>query len=213
MFFKLYAMERLKKRDVVLSDVNEELINTYKVVKTNPYQLLKKLKKHSKKHSKKYYYRIRELDRRKDFKNFKDVDRAARFIYLNKTCFNGLHRTNQKGHFNVPLGNMKIKHLVDRENLLRVHRALRHVTIKHSSFEDIIKKAKKDDFIYLDPPYIPLNKTSSFTNYNKNGFNLDDQKRLRDLLLDASNRGVKLLISNSYTELTKELYKDFNIIN
>ena len=188
-----------------------ELINAYRQIKINPIEILKKLEILKKNHNKEYFYKIRNLDRNSNFYSLGEVFRAARFIYLNKTCFNGLCRYNAKGNFNTPIGSYKDPKIYDRELILSVHKALKNVAITNKDFEIVSLKARKGDFIYFDPPYFPLNKTSSFVGYTDN-FLANEQIRLYELFKTLDFEGVKVLQSNSNTDFIKELYKDFEII-
>ena len=212
LFFSLYNLGLLKNKKVYLFDKNEELINTYNVIKNNPLELIEILKKFKDKHSKEFYYEIRELDRKEDYFNLSPVTKAARFIYLNKTCFNGLYRVNKKGFFNVPMGKYKNPKIVDEENILKVCKALKNVEIKCCDFSDVLKYATKNDFIYFDPPYYPLNKTSNFTSYTDNDFLENEQIKLFEVFKNLSEKKVYVIESNSDTEFIKNLYKEYDII-
>ena len=210
-FFELYSWGLLKNKDVYLSDINSELVNAYLVVRDKPDDLLEKLKAHKEQHSKEFYYKIRELDRADDFKNLPDVDRAARFIYLNKTCFNGLYRVNKKGYFNTPVGSYKNPNIVDTDTILNASEALQGVHIECRGFEEVINNADKGDLVYLDPPYYPLSTTSSFTSYDSNCFLEDEQYKLYEVFDKLFTKGCYVIESNSYTEFIKRLYFKFHI--
>ncbi|NPA81409.1 MAG: DNA adenine methylase [Epsilonproteobacteria bacterium] len=214
-FFELYSKEFLKNKKVILSDINEELIITYQVVKEKPLELIKRLEEYKENHSNEFYYEIRELDRKNNYKTLSPLEKATRFIYLNKTCFNGLYRVNKKGFFNVPIGRYKNPNIVDREIILSASEALQNVTILHQSFEKVLKYVKKGDFIYFDPPYYPLNKTSNFTSYNSNCFLEEEQIKLYNVFKELDKMGCYVALSNSDTIFIKELYKeyDINIVN
>lgn len=211
LFFELYNLGLLKKKKVYLFDKNEELVNTYKTVKNSPEKLIKKLREFEKKHSKEFYYEIREMDRKEDFKNFDPVLRSARFIYLNKTCFNGLYRVNKKGYFNVPIGRYKNPKICDEEAILSASGALKNATVKAADFSEVLNYAEKSDFVYFDPPYYPLNRTSNFTSYTDGEFLEEEQIRLYEVFKKLSQKGVYVLESNSDTEYIKNLYKEFEI--
>ena len=210
-FFELYAKGILKNKKVILSDINGELVNTYNVIKNNPFELIAKLEKYKEQHSKEFYYQIRELDRKEDYNNLSNLEKATRFIYLNKTCFNGLYRVNKKGYFNTPIGNYKNPNIADRNVILSASEALQNVTIKHQSFKEVLKEVKKDDLVYFDPPYYPLNNTSNFTSYDSNCFLENEQFELFEVFDRLSDCGIKALESNSDTKFIKDLYKDYNI--
>jgi DNA adenine methylase len=195
----------LNFKSAVIGDINEELINTYNIIKNNIKDLIDSLKKHY--YDKEYYYEIRALNPQK----LDEIERAGRFIFLNRTCFNGLYRVNKKGLFNVPFGRYKSPLICDEKNLKLVSKKLKSVEIKCGDYKEIVSCAQKNDFIYFDPPYMPLTETSNFVNYNKNGFSKTDQIELRDLFAALSNKGVFCLLSNSYTEEIINLYSEFNI--
>ena len=211
LFFYLKNLNILNSKKIYLNDKNTELINAYKQIKINPNKLLEELEILKNNHSKEYFYKIRNLDRDFDFYSLSEVFRAARFIYLNKTCFNGLCRYNAKGNFNTPMGSYKNPKIYDKDLIFSVHKVLKNVSITNKDFEVVSLKAKKGDFIYFDPPYYPLNKTSSFVSYTDN-FSANEQIRLYKLFKMLDCEGIKVLQSNSNTDFIKELYKDFEII-
>ncbi len=189
----------------IISDVNQELINVYYVIKENVEDLIISLKKHL--YDEEYFYKLRK----KDISLSNNVEKASRFIYLNKTCYNGLYRVNKKGQFNVPFGKYKSPLICDEENLRAVNCKLKKTKILCTDFEKSVLTAKKNDFVYFDPPYMPLSSTSYFVGYNKNGFIYNEQIRLRDVFKKLSEKGVYCMLSNSYTKEVKELYSEFNI--
>ena len=211
LFFYLKNLNILNSKKIYLNDKNAELINSYKQIKINPNKLLEELEILKNNHSKEYFYKIRNLDRDFDFYSLSEVFRAARFIYLNKTCFNGLCRYNAKGNFNTPMGSYKNPKIYDKDLIFSVHKVLKNVSITNKDFEVVSLKAKKGDFIYFDPPYYPINKTSSFVSYTDN-FSANEQIRLYKLFKMLDCEGIKVLQSNSNTDFIKELYKDFEII-
>jgi DNA adenine methylase len=187
-----------------LSDANAELINTYRQVKSAPLDVISVLKEYD--YDEELYYSTRAI--------VPDnlVERAARTIFLNKTGFNGLYRVNSKGQFNVPFGRYTNPTICDSKNLLACSLALlRCATLNSSDFENALVPANKGDFVYLDPPYVPLSKTSSFTRYEKGDFGLPEQQRLADVFRWHAKRGVLLMLSNSDTPIVRELYADFDI--
>ncbi len=191
----------------VLSDINEELINAYLVVRDHTEELIQSLKKH--KNEKYYYYKIRGLDPAQ----LTPVERASRLIYLNKTCYNGLYRVNRKGKFNVPFGRYKNPMICDKEGLHAASLALKEAEILVRDFGDTtLERAQRGDFIYLDPPYFPLSETSSFTGYAPDGFRATEQKRLARIFKELDTRGCLLMLSNSNIPLIQELYQEFRII-
>lgn len=199
----------LQSENAYISDINEELINLYFVVRDNVCALIKDLGKH--KISKDYFLEIRNIDRTNEYTKLSDIERASRFIYLNRTCFNGMYRVNSQGQFNVPFGHYKNPRIIDESNLLNCSELLKKTEIRCADFSEILTKVQKDDFVYLDPPYVPLNETSSFTSYTKDGFDIDMQFKLRDVCDELDNKGVKFLLSNSDTKLVNELYENYCI--
>lgn len=199
----------LQPENAYISDMNEELINLYQVVRDNVYELINDLQKHD--ISKEYFMEIRNIDRTEEYKNWSNVKKASRFIYLNRTCFNGMYRVNSKGEFNVPFGHYKNPRILDENNLINCSNLLQKTEIKHADFSEILKAVKKGDFAYFDPPYVPLSETSSFTSYTKDGFDMDMQFKLRDVCDELDSMGVKFLLSNSDTKLVNELYENYNI--
>ncbi len=210
-FFKLFSKGVLKNKKVILSDINEELINTYNIIKNRPFELINKLEKYKEQHSKDFYYKIRELDRKSNYNKLSNLEKATRFIYLNKTCFNGLYRVNKKGYFNTPIGSYKNPNIANRDLILSASEALQDVIIKQQSFKDVSQYTKRGDLVYFDPPYYPLNKTSNFTSYNSNYFLENEQFELFELFDKLSENGVKVIQSNSDTEFIKNLYKNYDI--
>ncbi len=189
----------------VINDINEELINAYTVIRDNVEALINSLKRH--KNTKEYYYFMRSM------KPSDPVERASRFIYLNKTCYNGLWRVNSKGEFNVPFGRYKNPNICDEENLRAVSEYLRtcDITILNTDYKEAIATAERGDFIYLDPPYAPSSPTASFTKYTRDGFGLEDQKELAEIFRSLDKKGCKVMLSNSNTEFVRNLYRGFNI--
>jgi DNA adenine methylase len=211
LFFELYSRGYLKEKKVFLSDINSELINVYQVVKEKPEKLIENLKRYKKNHSKEFYYEIRALDRKDDFNDLSSLERATRFIYLNKTCFNGLYRVNKKGYFNTPIGSYKNPKIVDEETILNASEALQNATILNQSFNKVVDYAKKSDLIYFDPPYYPLTDTANFTSYDSNCFLEDEQEELFKVFKELDNNGCFVTHRNSDTEFIKELYKEYDI--
>ena len=183
-----------------LSDTNRELVITYNVIKDNVDGLIKSLKKHI--YNKEYYLRVRA----QDINELSDIEIASRFIFLNRTGFNGMYRVNKNGQFNVPFGRYKNPLICDENNLRKVSEALQGITITHRDYKDVLKLAKIGDFIYFDPPYYPLNPTSSFTAYTAKGFFEKEQIELRDTFVKLHERGCFVMLSNSDTPFINELY-------
>ena len=201
----------LQPARAVINDSNEELINVYKVIKEKPKALVDDLKNH--KNEPEYFYRLRSIDREEDYKNLSEVQRASRIIYLNKTCYNGLYRVNRAGKFNAPFGRYKNPNFVNEPTIMAVSRYLNEnsIEILNEDFEVALQGIDKDDFIYFDPPYVPLTKSSNFTGYVRGGFNSGDQLRLKNLCDKLNKQGIRFLLSNSATEPIFDLYKDYQI--
>ena len=197
--------EQFNLKNPVLSDVNSELINTYQVIQTKVEQLIRVLRKHRRCHSKDYYYRVRALNP----DSMTSLARAARLIYLNKTCFNGLYRVNSHGGFNVPMGRYEDPPILDAPNLRSVSASLQGVVLKTSPFRDVLDYCRQGDFVYLDPPYHPLSATSYFTAYTDGSFTSRDQEKLSEVYRELSERGCLLMLSNSDSPLIHKLYSGF----
>ncbi|BCR36672.1 DNA adenine methylase [Mariniplasma anaerobium] len=193
-----------------INDMNEELINTYKVIRNDIDNLIDKLNIHEKNNTAEYFYSVRIWDRQPGYSRRSNTTKAARFIYMNKVGFNGLYRVNLKGQFNVPYGTYTNPKICD-ENLLRdISKYFNEKNIHFTSldFEEAVKGAKSGSFVYFDPPYDPLSKTSSFTQYQKGGFDREEQKRLKCVADRLVHKGAKVILSNSNTEFIKDLYKN-----
>jgi DNA adenine methylase len=189
----------------VIADINEDLVNAYTVVRDNPKELIKALSKF--KNEKEYFYEVRSMDEAK----MTALEKAARLIYLNRTCFNGLYRVNKSGQFNVPFAGYKNPNITQEERILADSKILNNTKIKHSGFDNMLKSAKAGDFIYLDPPYYPKSVYSDFKRYNKEQFYKEDHERLAELYNELNDRGCKVMLSNSDTPFTRELYKKWRI--
>ncbi|MGI6681430.1 MAG: DNA adenine methylase [Bdellovibrionota bacterium] len=199
----------LKPYISIIFDANEELINAYQVIKTNVDGLIDDLKKH--KNTEEYFLYLRGLDREQNYKNLSNVKRASRLIFLNHTCYNGLYRVNLKNQFNVPYGHYKNPSIFSEENLRNVSDLLKGTIIICDDFSRVLEFAKKGDFIYFDPPYLPLNKTSSFTSYTKDKFDLETHIRLKEVCDELDKKEVNFMVSNSNTAEIHDLYKAYNI--
>lgn len=205
----------LTPNNAVINDVNQELLSIYKCLQDKElYELMKnELDVHERMHCEEYYYEVRSWDRKPRFELEPLWKRAARAIYLNKSCFNGLYRVNASGYFNVPSAKKeKIKTYVP-ENLESLHNyfSKENVVILSGDFVEACRTAKSGDFVYFDPPYDVLEDKQSFTAYSKFDFNKEDQKRLAECFKDLTKKGVKCMLSNHNTPFINELYKDFNI--
>jgi DNA adenine methylase len=188
-------------KSLFINDMNPELTNTYEVIRDNVSALIKELEVLSKKINEKTFYDIRSTVPRSK------VARAARFIYLNKTCFNGLWRVNSKGEFNVPFGKSKNPSLFVEENLRACSKRLKGSMITNESFEKAVSKARKGDLVYFDPPYIPLSASASFSAYAKEGFGMNEQELLAETIGKLNAKGVYVLLSNSDTPLTRKVFR------
>lgn len=205
-----YIVQKYKPKEIFLSDINEDLINTFIIIRDDVERLIVELKQHKEYHvadAKKYYYEIRSVDPER----LPELERAARFIYLNKTCFNGLYRVNSKGKFNVPMGDYKNPEIFQEEKLRKISALLKNVSINVMSFEKILPLVKKGDFVYMDPPYYPLKKGKSFTTYTKGNFLDKEHELLAQTFAKLSEKGCLCMESNSDTEFIRNLYDKFNI--
>lgn len=189
-----------------ICDVNESLINTYRVVRDQVDELIAVLTRLAKRHGKEHYYLVRtRYNRRRQG----PLHRAAAFIYLNRTCFNGLHRVNRKGEFNVPMGRYRNPAIVDASRLRAASAVLRQTDIRVGSYEGLLDYATSGDFVYLDPPYAPVSATANFTSYTEGGFDVTEQERLREVFGRLDQRGCQVMLSNSDVSLIRQLYRDY----
>lgn len=230
--FFFYLMSNYAVENAYINDVNKELMLTYNVIKKDPKNLIdelcilhdKYILKKSNDLKKKYYYGIRSLFNSSlnnfNFEEYSNehILRASKFIFLNKTCFNGLFRVNKKGEFNVPCACPKNPLICDRDNILNISKLLKNTHILSCDFLDLEDLIVENSFVYLDPPYRPLNNTSSFNGYSNNGFDDNDQIQLAEFYKRLSDKGAYVLLSNSDPKNTNvednffdELYKDFKI--
>ena len=205
-FFELAREKRFKK--AVIGDLNADLVNCYKVVKSDVDGLIAELLKKKYVYAKDAYLEIRALDS----KSLAPVEAAARIIYLNRTCFNGLYRVNLSGQFNVPFGSYASPVIVDEPALRGASAVLKNVRIVHGDFEKAMRGIKAGDAAYLDPPYIPLSETSSFTAYNEGGFGPEEHRRLAEKFVELWESGIPVVLSNSSAPLALSLYDGFERI-
>jgi DNA adenine methylase len=189
-----------------LSDSNAELIELYQVVRDDAENLIEALRNHRNEEG--YYYEVRAQNPA----SLSPVQRAARLIFLNKTCYNGLYRVNSQGQFNVPFGKYKDPTICDAEGLRAASLALQYAEITASDFEQAVSNVRPNDFVYFDPPYQPLSKTSSFTAYTSDKFDDKEQERLARVYRDLDRRGCYVMLSNSNTPLIRKLYAGFHVI-
>lgn len=223
LFFNI--LSKYNFEELYISDINAELINAYQVIKNDVEILIEKLQEMQmlflsmdESDKKSYYYSIRDKFNTTNLSITTAVNKAAYFIFLNKTCFNGLYRVNRKGHFNVPMGAYKNPTICDNENLRNIHTALQNVTIVCGDYSDSKQFIDKNTFVYLDPPYRPLSKTSDFTSYNADIFDDNQQIRLAKFIDEINNSGAKIVLSNSDPKNVNpndsffdELYKEYKI--
>jgi DNA adenine methylase len=203
LFFELYRQGRIRK--AILSDLNRELIDTYIALRDSVEQVIALLCSYP--YDRDFYYEIRDQDPWR----LTLIQRAARMIYLNRTCYNGLYRVNRRGRFNVPFGRYRNPTVCDAENLRAVSKALRDVEIHCEDFARVLERAQAGDFVYFDPPYAPVSETANFTAYTLDGFGPGEQVRLRDVARTLVNRGVAVMVSNSATRFIRQLYHGFLI--
>ncbi len=194
----------LQPPTATLSDINPELVNVYQCIQMQVDAVIALLENHNQQHCHDYYYQIRKTDQGSP------IERAARFIYLNKTCFNGLYRENSQGKFNVPMGRYKKPKICDPDLLRSVSTALQPAHIRVRPFSKVLEFATTaQDFVYFDPPYHPLSATSDFTAYSRGAFTAEDQVQLRDVFVTLAKRGVRVMLSNSDCDFIRKLYQDF----
>ncbi len=203
----LFFAQRPKR--ALLADVNPQLIATYEAVRDGVDDVIAHLTQLSAAHGEQRYYHVRH--RYNHGRKLSAAERAAMFIYLNKTCFNGLHRVNRRGEFNVPAGRYTNPRILDADLLRSVSAELARTELRCDSFESLLAYAKPGDFIYFDPPYAPASRTSNFTAYAQDGFGPEDQVRLRDVFRELDRRRCKLMLSNSDVPVIRELYAKFKI--
>lgn len=195
-----------------VNDINTDLIRVYSVIRDNVEELISELASY--KNESDFFYAIRDLDRNKDkYPALTEIEKAARIIYLNKTCFNGLYRVNNSGEFNSPFGSYRNPNIVNAPVLRAVSVYFNKATIHLTSMDyaEVLENLPKGTFVYLDPPYDPVSDTSNFTGYTKGGFTRDEQIRLRECCDALNSRGIKFMLSNSATDFIKEQYAAYNI--
>lgn len=203
-FFRLYCQGGVRR--AILADINAELVDTYLAVRDCVEEVIGVLSGFP--YSKEFYYEIRSIDPWQ----LSLPERAARMIYLNKTGYNGLYRVNRQGQFSVPFGRRERPNYLDRENLVAASRALQGVEILCTCFDTVIDRAEPGDWVYFDPPYIPVSRTAKFTSYHVGGFSLRDHERLRDLCVALSKKNVYVMVSNSATPSARSLYQSEHFV-
>lgn len=203
----------MQPKKAIINDYNQELINVYKTVRDNLDDLLVELKAHEEKNSADYYYEIRALDREDSFKKMSDVEKSARIIYLNKTCYNGLYRVNSSGQFNSPYGRYKNPNIVNEAVLRAISKYFNsnEIEILNGDYRETLKNLEKTSFVYLDPPYMPISSSSSFTGYTEGGFDYSSQVELKKECDKLTEQGIRFVQSNSDCEEIRALYKDYKI--
>ena len=206
---------KVAPKNFIINDYNSELIQAYKCFTNDDIfkKLVECLDYHQEHHSEEHYYEIREMDKSPNFLDLPIYERAARMVYLNKSCFNGLYRVNSKGFFNVPSGKKRAVICYEKENFEEIRKFFSDSKLKilNGDFQDAVKDVQKGDFVYFDPPYDVLDGKDSFTSYAKNPFGKVEQKRLADLYKTLSDKEAFVMLSNHNTEYIRELYKDFHI--
>ncbi|HCA29325.1 MAG TPA: modification methylase [Ruminococcaceae bacterium] len=204
----------LQPKKAIINDYNEELINVYRVVKDSPEELISELKVYEEKNNEDFFYEVRSLDRTPEYAGMSATKKAARVIYLNKTCYNGLYRVNAAGQFNSPYGRYKKPNIVNATTIKAMSKYFNsnNIVIKQGDYRDALKGIRKGAFVYLDPPYMPISTSSSFTGYTENGFSYEQQVELKKECDKLKEKGVSFLQSNSDCIEIRNLYKDYEIL-
>ncbi len=199
----------LNHKNTIINDKNIKLINFYRQVKNSPYKLINKINKIISEGDEKedYYYFIRQKYNKTILSKGNGIIHAAMFWFLNQTCFNGMYREDKNGNFNIPYGKRKCK-MPKIENFILTSKKLQHYKIFSKNYKQIISMAKENDWVYLDPPYIPVSFTSSFSSYLRYGFEEKDHIELKNIIQCNAEKGVNIILSNSNSEKTKEIYGD-----
>lgn len=208
-FFHLYR-QGLAKR-AVLADLNRDLMTLYRIVRDDVNSLISELASGKYVNDRKTFYSVRKEFNGAKLDDEVCVEQAARLLFLNRTCYNGLYRVNSRGEYNVPFGRYKNPQILNEINLREASRALRAAKLVNSDFQETVRNAAKDDFIYFDPPYMPLLATPEFTAYTKAGFDFGEQERLAHAFRDLDSKGCFVLESNSATSAIRELYAGYRI--
>lgn len=205
-YFSLFRSEKLVTS--YLNDLNQDLIGVYLCIKNKCEDLINELEKTKYSNDLTTYRKIRALNP----SNLSDVESSARFIYLNKTCFNGLYRVNNSGIFNVPYGKYKNPTVLDKQNFRAVSDSLQNATFSCQDFEVFLKNVNPGSVVYFDPPYMPISDKGNFTNYTSAGFTLKDHERLRDVFFELSKNDIVCILSNSYKPETVQMYSNGNVM-
>ena len=202
----------LQPEKAVINDSNTELINVYECIRDHPADVVELLEEHAAKNSSEYFYKIRSQDREPEYAARPSPERAARIIYLNKTCYNGLYRVNSAGQFNTPYGRYAHPNIVNKELIKAMSDYLQgQVTILNGDYQTALATADEHSFVYLDPPYMPISSSASFTGYTEGGFSSKEQERLKETCDDLRKRKVHFLESNSDCDDIRKLYSNYNI--
>lgn len=201
----------LQPENAILNDQNSELINAYQVIQSSPNELISELSRM--KNTEDEFYRIRSLDRSEDYQYLSSVKKAARMIYLNKTCFNGLYRVNRSGYFNASFGKYSTPNIVEKEKLIQLSAYFndKNIHFQNGDFSESLRSANVDSLVYLDPPYLPVSKTANFTGYTSSGFDIREQIRIRNQCHQLHEKGAQFILSNSNNPQIYELYSHFHI--
>ena len=203
----------LQPKKAIINDYNNELINVYLTIRDSADELIMELEKHNENNSEEYFYELRAIDRTIEYGEMNNVQKAARIIYLNKTCYNGLYRVNAAGQFNSPYGKYKNPNIVNATTIRAMSNYLKkaQIDIRSGDYREVLKGLRKGAFVYLDPPYMPISSSSSFTGYTDNGFSYEQQVELKKECDKLRSKGILFLQSNSDCHEIRELYKDYEI--
>lgn len=204
----------LQPQKAIVNDANTELITVYEVIRDNPSELIDLLKQHEAKHNKEHYYLIRDLDRHEDaFSSLDKITKAARTIYLNRTCFNGLYRVNQKGYFNTPMGRNTSIQIVNEVGIQKISQYLNsaNITFLNSDYHFALETVLSGDFVFLDPPYFPTSR-DSFVRYDMSPFGIEEQHELKKVCDQLTQKGIRFIETNSDCDEIRELYSDYRLI-
>ncbi len=202
-----HVRETLRPDRAFLADGSHELVGTYLAVRDQVEEVIDLLARHKAAHGHRHYYKVRAMDPA----SMSEAARAARLIYLNRTCFNGLYRVNSKGQFNVPMGRYEDPPILDAANLRAVGAALHGTSIRAAPYTEILRHARRGDFVYFDPPYHPVSVTAAFTSYTRGSFKRQDQEVLAEVYARLARRGCLVMLSNSDCDFVRRLYRAFDI--
>lgn len=203
----------LQPQKAIINDLNSELMNVYAMVRDFAEDLINELEIHEKNNCEDYYYEIRALDRMSQFSDMSCIQKAARILYLNKTCYNGLYRVNASGQFNSPYGRYKNPNIVNASSIRIMSRYLQssHIDIRNSDYREVLEELQQGTFVYLDPPYMPLSSSASFTGYTEGEFSYEHQMELKKECDKLRKKGISFLQSNSDCLEIRELYQDYKL--